>query len=932
MLNKRTKNSKTFINFDGSYTTEIHMGDVHFDDESGNFHNINTDLFDEADLDTWDLPINKYGKEKFHEAKNKAKEAKAKNALNRDLFDYQGLHVPFEVKLPRNFRKGYTVGKGQDKLTFKPIGASSSKAYVEEGKKNFIHYQDAWNDSDVTLELTTNGVKETIILKTDRAPVSFSFEVVGAIADDLTAGELKLQPAWLQDAEGTKRDVGQTVRREGDKAYIDLVADVTGLVYPIEIDPTVVIQPDATAGKDTWVNSDGPTTNYGTDFTIRASSLNGGATLYNGLIQFDLSSIPSGGSLSDAQMSLYMVGGMDRSLQLTVYPISSAWNEATVTWNTQPSNLTTPSSVKDIPYSTTASWQTWAITDIVSQHVNGTIVNNGYVIKRTNTNNGDGQFWSSDYTTDVTLRPKLSVTYNAPPTAPVVTAPNGGETWNSLHTVSLNASTDDSTAQSSLQYQIQLTTDNSVNWKDIVALTSEGATSYAYDFINEPETSTAKVRARAFDGTSYGAWDESDGVFTIVHNQAPTAPTNLSPVGGVKDRALVNRLSWQHNDANLDPQAQFDLLWRLQGASTWNTVSQVTVNQYWDALANTFPKGTIEWQVRTYDQAGLSSPYSALTTFNAGDKPSNATITSPANGSTVSFANPTVQWSSVGQVDYHLKVLSAASALLWESIKTSTNKAETVQYALQNSTSYKIELAIKNVDGLWSDFVLVNITVSYTPPAKAIVTTTTDIVRGSITLAIDNPVPSGTEPVVSHNSIFRRKLGETEFIRIATNVLPDESFTDYTPASEQVYEYYIRAWGDNGTYSDSVIISASSTVNDTLLSLVSDHSQYAILNVSGRSISRNYNQSLMQFAGRKDPVTEFSEHDGLGVGLDYKIYNREELETLLAMCDQKQTMLYRDSRGRREFVTVGDLSITDELPSYYSVSIPMTKTSYEEAV
>jgi hypothetical protein len=1073
MLNKRTRNSKTWINFDGSYTTEIYQGPVHFTDENGNYQNINTDLFDEADFDIIDVPVSAEVKERFHQARIEAKAAKAKGVLNRELFNYQAIKLPFDAHIPRNFKRGYTVGKGVDKLTFVPVNASPSMGVLSSTDRSVITYQDVWNDTDVELKVLTNGIKETIWLKTDRAPSTFTFEVKGALADDFTAGQLKLAPAWLIDANSEKRDVPQTIRRVDGLTYIDVVADVTGLTYPIEIDPTVTIQPDATAGKDAYVMNASASSNYN-DSLLKAGE-DGNSWVFRSFLQFDLSAIPSNSKVTDSVVSLIMSNYYGAgSPEFQMFAVTSEWGETTVTWNTQPTVGTVIEAKTAV--GTTTGPHVFNITALTDKWVNAQLVNHGIMLRiYDETINIYRGFTSSD-STSTADRPKLSVTYNQPPTAPTVTAPNGGETWNSLHTVAWNVArdieteiisdirkydylltgteklgqtftitdspnttyeirdvefyttasvtldahlyetdgnyptniiktvsvttvangwgkvsfnvaglskdvkyaivfsnqsadvyfaTDDNSGNFnhpggnfvrfttswgansydflmkikydtgiSLQYNIQLSTDDGVNWKDIVGLTTAGVTSYDYDFINEAESSTSLIRIRAYDGASYGPWDQSDGVFTIKHNTAPTAPTNLSPSGGVsKDRALVQRLSWQHNDSDGDPQAQFDLQWRLQGATTWNTVSQVTTNQYWDAPGGTFPRGTIEWQVRTYDQAGLSSPYSALATFYAGDKPANPTITSPTDGSTVSVANPTVQWSSVGQTDFHLKVKDTANVLLWESIRISTNKAETVQYDLQNGTSYKIELAIKNADGLWSDFVAVNISVSFTPPAKAIVTTSKDDSRGSITIAIDNPTPSGTEPTVSYNSVFRRKQGESTFIRIATNIAVDSTFTDYTPQSATNYEYKVRTWGDNGTYSDSDVVSNSVTVSDAQLALVSDFGQWVELVFgSDRTEGRQRNRTMMKFAGRESPVSEFGEHFDLGLNLSYQIWDVGELQKLIDLCDSKQTLLYRDNRGRREFVTVDGVSIKDELPNYYGVSLSPTRVSFEEEV
>ncbi|ESU71177.1 hypothetical protein T260_15140 [Geobacillus thermopakistaniensis] len=1089
LLNKRTRNSKTWINFDGSYTTEIYAGDVHYQDENGNWHNIDTDLYDEADLDQIDFPVAKEGADVFRVMKDAAQRMKKKNILDRDMMDYQGLKVPFDCRIPKNFRRGYTVGKGKNKLRFVPVGASPAKGYMEEGKKNCIHYQDVWNDTDVCLEVMPNGVKETIILKSDRAPSSFSFEVDGPLEDDLTAGNLKLQPAWLVDANGERRDVAQTIRREGDKTYIDLVADVTGLVYPIEIDPTVTIQPDSTTSKDTYVDSYSPNaTPYNASFARFGYYLNN-SQKYRAYLQFDVSQIPAGAVVTSALLGLQISGESNNApYSYLIHRVTSSWSQTNLSWNNQPSFDTTTS----IQYDTTGSILDTNISieikDFVNLWLSGT-PNYGIVIKdKVEGGYSWKEFCTSEHST-VSYRPKLTITYNLPPTAPTVTAPNGGETWNAQHTITWSPATDqddpsstekiynntengifyinsgdwvsqeftidkdygylssvrmtfasinggvvkisltnsvggqpgstvyeaknvtipasssyyavtlplttklkfsvgtklcikvefisgsandiqvrynssdatysggslyhkqgsnnpilkgdalfgvaftEATPQNMLQYHIQLSTNNGQSWKDIVTLTSPGATSYTYDFTNEPETSLAKIRIRAYDGTSYGPWDESNGVFTIQHNQAPTVPTNLSPSGGTpRDRASIIRLSWQHNDANGDPQAKFDLQWRQQGAQTWNTVTQVTTNQYWDAPANTFPRGTIEWQVRTYDQAGLSSPYSNIQTFFAGDKPTSPTITDPSNGATVPVANPVVQWSSVGQTAYHVKLLDVNDTLLWEAQVTSTNKAQTIQYNLANNTDYKIQVAIQNADNLWSDFVTVNIHVSYTPPAVPIVSTTKG--EGIITITIDNPTPTGTQPNVSYNEVYRRKQGESTWTRIATNIPADTSFVDYTPASGQVYEYFVRAWGTNGTYADSLIVSRSISLQGIWLHeadnpLATLH-QFKL--VSDRSENWQPTAAMMQFAGRRLPVAEYDDTEQRTISMKITVLkNSDDREAIERLIRSKNTLCYRDGRGRKMFCHAFQLPVDDEVYGN-TVSLTFEEVSYSEEV
>ncbi|GAB6171988.1 hypothetical protein JCM15765_14660 [Paradesulfitobacterium aromaticivorans] len=935
---KRTPSAKHFHLADGSKQAIIYLNDIHYEDENGNYQNIDTALHDEADFDLWDFPVTKHGVDDFHAARERARADKAANRLNRDTYDFQALKVPFAAKIPRNWKRGYSINKGADKLTFKPIGASPSKGYVTEGKDNEIVYQDAWNDVDVALNISETGIKETLTLKTSKAPTSFTFEVIGNLADDLTAGEIKIQPAWLEDAAGVRRDVTQTLRREVDGVLLDIAADVSGLAFPVIIDPTITIQPTSSTGQDSYVLNLNPDYVYGNMEGLSVGNDNDSqAYIYRAFIKFGLTSIPSNAVVSSSSITLTEIGGQDTSsLSISTHKVLGSWDEATLTWNNKPPYDATAQSTVSTLLGSNYKY-TWALlASLVQGWVNNSAANYGVMFKLVNESvySSYRAFGSSEWADQSTIYlPKIDVTYTEPPTAPAVTSPNGGETWNAIHTVTWTAATDPDTAQASLQYQIQLSTDNGANYSDIVALTVAGATSYAYDFSAKPQSSTCHIRIRAYDGTSYGAWDTSDGVFTIQHNQAPTAPTLLSPDGGVsRDRAQVIRLSWQHNDPNApDPQSQFDLMYSTDGGTNWTTVSQVTTNQYYDVPANTLPHGNVVWKVRTYDQAGLSSPYSAQATFLAGDQPASATITAPTG--TVAVARPTVQWSSAGQVDYQVQVLDSLSAVAWDSGDVvSTNKAQTVGIDLANTSNYTIQVRIKNADGLWSDWATSAISVSYTPPALPTITATAQ--TGYITIGITNPVPGGTEPNVSSNDVYRRKSGEASWTRIATGIPANGSYSDYATASGITYEYKVRAQGDNGTFSDSAVANANITLTGVWLHDVADSAatirryQY---DGDGRSVNWETDAVMLQFAGRSKPVAEFGETNDGRVRAQLLLNDENDFAALESLVYRKSTVCYRDGRGRKTFGIVKKLPIDDQTFGY-TTSVEIFETDYKEEV
>lgn len=1093
MIPKRTPNSKTWINLDGSYTTEVFQEVVHFKDEHGNLQNINTDLVDESNLDTVDFPVSREGKGRFNEARKKTMERKAKNTLDRDQFDYQAPFLPFELKLPKNFMRGYTIGKGSDKLTFKPVKASPSKGYTDEAQKNLIHYQDVWNDTDVTLEVTPHGVKETLYLKTDRAPVEFLFEVTGGLREELTTETMRLEPAWLIDAAGERRDVAQVLAVEGNKKFVKLSADVAGLVYPIEIDPTVSIIPDGNAGKDAYVYSNAATSNYGSSSNFEIG--NQGAYMRRGYMQFDYSTIPSGAVVLEAFAELFYNGGFGTSIiDIGVSKVTSTWSETSVTWNNQPTYAAEMESIVQINRSNEkGGYKRFAVTNMVKDILKGYAPNNGFVFRLTKEGFGGPDAWALFYSSDASLvsqRPKMTINYNLKPSIPNIITPNGGENWNAEHLITWQPSTDptdlttheplDYTAygsagdsfgvyagwgqafrkayegkivsiglwisnqsgaiqdiplklvgidpvtmlpngtvyatgigktlansdyqyviytlstpvnvpkdtwlgihlegvvktlrlglanetvdfppryrvdqngsfakqtsyammfhikydnaksQNELRYQVDLSVDDGATWKVLKSLTDPGATSLLYDFTNEPETSVASISIRAYDGTSYSDWDESSSVFTIQHNKAPGTPINLAPTGGlVKDRALPIRLSWLHNDPDAgDPQSKFDLQWRKKGTTAWITVTVVSANQYHDLSG--LGHGEHEWRVRTYDQAGLSSPYSDIALFLAGDKPAAASIVSPVNGAAIAVANPTVQWSSDSQAAYKLTVKDAG-VTVWTDEKATVNKAVTIGAALQNQKAYTVELSIKNADGLWSNLTQITINVSYTPPALPTLSAIGQSQAATIRLTIGAPLPSGTEPSVTHHDIYRRKQGESAWGRIATGAPANGSYVDATAGSGQVYDYYTRAWGNNGTYRDSQAVSSSITLLSMwLLDPLDPESLHRFHYFEpGRSADRVFQGALMEFEGRKQYMAEFSEREQNKVNVVLQLKkDSNDLEALHDLLGRRTALLYRDAKGRRIFGSI--FVLTENETDYgYTVPLEVQAVDYKEEV
>lgn len=517
--------------------------------------------------------------------------------------------------------------------------------------------------------------------------------------------------------------------------------------------------------------------------------------------------------------------------------------------------------------------------------------------------------------------------WNTKPGKPVITYPVSGVSVDSSIELKGQAAKDSEQASSTLRYQWAIY-DGSWHYLD---LTSEGQVNRKVNFINYKETFAAKVRLRAYDGELYGDWVESD-VFTINHNKAPAEPTNLSPRGGeLVDRTQDIRFSWTHNDQ--DEQSRFNFRWRIKGAATWNQISRVTTNNYVLIPANTFPAGEIEWQVQTFDQRDLSSPYSSTVIFNAADATDAPVILNPAQNEIISEPNPIIQWSSVNQAHFQLEVLSGGN-VIWRVEDNSAVKAYTIGEALSNYTDYVIRLRVRSDSGLWSEWSERAIHTSFTPPNQPEISLNVHGDQGSIEIAIVNPPEEGDTPATRYNEIFRKVFGSSEdYIKINAYSEPNEYWIDFTPGTGVIYEYKVRAWGANGSFMDSVPALGRVDFKETIIMLVSnpDYRVYLQYNPS-RNVGMSVNRTMMEFNGRSFPVAEFGQIMNSEYDLSFDIREKEDIDLLYRLMESRQTLLYRDARGRRDFVTMDQMKVSDKFPFGYTVSFSLGRVDFVEGI
>ncbi|MEO8323739.1 MAG: DNRLRE domain-containing protein, partial [Actinomycetota bacterium] len=187
------------------------------------------------------------------------------------------------------------------------------------------------------------------------------------------------------------------------------------------------------AASDARVRQLAPTTNYGSETTMKVISQSGSGNERT-FIKFNLPAVPAGCQFAVADLRLYQDTGVSgRTIQ--VYRSNSSWSESSITWNTQP--VTAGTAVTAPSSSSPAVWMTWNVSTLVSTMYSGT--NNGFVLKdsvESASSTARTQVYRSRNHGTSSTRPELVVTFSPllPASQSVAATPlfpylNGYQVW-----------------------------------------------------------------------------------------------------------------------------------------------------------------------------------------------------------------------------------------------------------------------------------------------------------------------------------------------------------------------------------------------------------------------------------------------------------------------------------------------------------------------
>lgn len=312
---------------------------------------------------------------------------------------------------------------------------------------------------------------------------------------------------------------------------------------------------------------------------------------------------------------------------------------------------------------------------------------------------------------------------------------------------------------------------------------------------------------------------------TLVHTAqaityTPNPPTWNVPGIGYNNGAAADvnaalPLDWVFSDADPDDDQSAWALSRQIGAgtiaylrasdSTWQATEQKNVGATtirslasgWGLDAD----AAHSYKAKVWDLADVASAYSDAFVVIPSVK-ANPTVTAPVAAAVITEDTVTATWTVTQQTAYRVTLATnPGAAIVYDSgWRASTATTLTVPYRMADGTGWTITVQTRNTEGLASNVVSVNFTVDYLEPAIPTTVATPIPASGIIRVVVTNPAPSGGQPALTDQDLYRRVVGATDDgDLLVVGLASGATYDDWRAVSGVAYEYRVQARGLNGT-------------------------------------------------------------------------------------------------------------------------------------
>lgn len=401
----------------------------------------------------------------------------------------------------------------------------------------------------------------------------------------------------------------------------------------------------------------------------------------------------------------------------------------------------------------------------------------------------------------------------------------------------------------------------------------------------------------------------------VCEDVPPSRPIIKEPNGVYRDSSSDILFAWDYVSMVGGAQKAYDLQWSTD-QENWNTVSEVTLNTYCYIPADTFPAGNIYWRVRTYSEDDLVGEYSDNAIFYAIGAPSRPTIQSISNSS-----KPEIAWSASEQQMYQVQILSIDN-VMHDSGERPGIIARSYQVPVYlTNGSYIARVRTKNEYGMYSPWDEAEFTVNVEQPTKPVIS----IHRCIYGLELHISNAPGKTLIYRNDGNGFICIGEAK-----------EFYTDYAVASGTEYEYFARTVNSVGGFADSDVVSMRAELRHNLFAPISNLGDIVVLKynkdtIPAKAVTLNPMGNTTYYAGRTYAVTEYSEHEESAINFTFFIKEPDVVIRLRELIRKRETVLYRDSRGRKMYGTIYGYSEVDDRLGY-QITFALAEVDYNEEV
>ena len=176
----------------------------------------------------------------------------------------------------------------------------------------------------------------------------------------------------------------------------------------------LTLQPGA-EGKDAQVVEGDPDTNYGNNTYLYVGYYTLNKLRYRTYLYFDVNSfLPADAVVTTAYLKLHQYGFMvTGSLSIGLYQVTEDWTESAITWNNQPGSSSDAESTNSV-YSSTYTWSSWNIEDLLKGWLDGSITNYGMLLKPVIEPATNRVYFDSSDGSNTARHPQLLISYYIP--------------------------------------------------------------------------------------------------------------------------------------------------------------------------------------------------------------------------------------------------------------------------------------------------------------------------------------------------------------------------------------------------------------------------------------------------------------------------------------------------------------------------------------